>query len=93
MNNLATILGHCNHPTSNQSRFFLYTGAGLDDFDAVSMNVTLTPVMRRQCVDITIVPDLDFEPHETFQVVISRNSLPPYVVLSPNAARITIYDS
>lgn len=70
----------------------IYLGAGLEDFIAVSTNATLTPSLRRQCVSISVIPDNIFEPHETFTVVLSRNVLPSYVVLSPDVARVTIFD-
>lgn len=59
----------------------------------MSTVVTLTPSSRRQCVNVTIIPDSIFEGYESFFMELSRSLLPSYVVLSPDVARVTIYDT
>lgn len=75
-------------------RQFPYTplGASAQDFTIMSTSMTLTPALRRQCVNISITSDHICETYETFTVELSRISLPSYVVLSPDIARVTIYD-
>jgi hypothetical protein len=59
---------------------------------ALSTTVTLTPASRRQCVNISAVDDHIPEFHESFTVHLDGSSLPPYVLLSPDVARVTIFN-
>lgn len=68
--------------------------ASARDFTIVSTFVTLTSAFRRRCVNnISITSDQVLESYETFTVELSRISLPSYVVLSPDIARVVIYDA
>ena len=64
------------------------------DYTLLDTSVTLSRYSRRQCVRIRINHDYIYESTERFTINLSPTSagLPSYVTLSPNSARVYIYN-
>lgn len=70
------------------------TGAvATQDFQSQSQTVTLTSSLRRRCIHVPIVHDSEHEATEELSVIMARNSLPSFVVLSPNSTIIRIINT